>query len=391
MDGIIKPHGKGELVQQNISNIDYYTIKNLPSLKINDKTISDVIQISEGVYTPLTGFMCMKDIESFLSNNKLLTDDSWPLPIILQITQEEAKKLPIKGEIILLDEKNGDPVGILDIQSVDEFNSENFIKSWFSTNDNNHPGLKEIIKNGNYIVSGRTYIFDSYRQLTKKHHEYSPKQTREIFYHNGWYNIVGFHTRNIPHTGHEHIQIKALELSNADAILLSPVTGIKKTGDFSSDVIIACYQKLIKIGIYKPKGALLSGFNTYSRYAGPREAIFTAICRKNFGCNSFIIGRDHTGVGGYYAPNASQKIFDRIDLDMEIISFETASYCAKRNIVTNDFKDPLYKKYRHEISATSIRDFLRKSEKIPSYLLRSELSKYLTETYKNQPENIFCK
>ncbi len=136
---------------------------------------------------------------------------------------------------------------------------------------------------------------------------------------------------------------------------------------------------------------MLSGFNTYSRYAGPREAIFTAICRKNFGCNSFIIGRDHTGVGGYYASNASQKIFDRIDLDMEIISFETASYCAKRNIVTSDYKNPLYGNSGHEISATSIRDFLRKSEEIPSYLLRSELSKYLTEMYKNQPENIFCK
>jgi pyruvate kinase len=391
MDGIIKPHGKGELVQQSISNIDYYTIKNLPSLKINDKTISDVIQISEGVYTPLTGFMCIKEIESVLSNNKLLTDDSWTLPIVLQITQKDAAKLPGKGEIILIDSKNGERVGVLDIQSVEKFNSGNFIKSWFGTEDKNHPGVKEIINNGNYIVSGTTFLFNSYRQQTKMHHEYSPKQTREIFYHNGWYNIVGFHTRNIPHTGHEHIQIKALEISNADAILLSPVTGIKKTGDFSSDVIIACYQKLITKEIYKPKGALLSGFNTYSRYAGPREAIFTAICRKNFGCNSFIIGRDHTGVGDFYLPNASQKIFDRIDLDMNILLFETVSYCTKRNIVTDDFKDPLYKEHRHEISATDIRDHLRKLEKIPSYLIRSELSQFLSETFINQPENIFCK
>ena len=345
MDGIIKPHGKGELVQQSISNIDYYTIKNLPSLKINDKTISDVIQISEGVYTPLTGFMCIKEIESVLSNNKLLTDDSWTLPIVLQITQKDAAKLPGKGEIILIDSKNGERVGVLDIQSVEKFNSGNFIKSWFGTEDKNHPGVKEIINNGNYIVSGTTFLFNSYRQQTKMHHEYSPKQTREIFYHNGWYNIVGFHTRNIPHTGHEHIQIKALEISNADAILLSPVTGIKKTGDFSSDVIIACYQKLITKEIYKPKGALLSGFNTYSRYAGPREAIFTAICRKNFGCNSFIIGRDHTGVGDFYLPNASQKIFDRIDLDMNILLFETVSYCTKRNIIFEYFFNWLVYKY----------------------------------------------
>ncbi|MBT6113954.1 MAG: hypothetical protein HOH03_10125 [Candidatus Marinimicrobia bacterium] len=391
MDGIIKPHGKGELVHQSIPKVDDYTIKNLPSLKINDKTISDVIQISEGVYTPVSGFMSKKEIESVLSNNKLLTDDSWTLPIILQITQSDVANLPSKGEIILKDSKNGEAVGVLDIQSVEKFNPGDFIKSWFGTDDENHPGVKETINKGNYIVSGKTFLFNSYRQQTKKHHEYSPKQTREIFYHNGWYNIVGFHTRNIPHTGHEYIQIKALDLSNSDAILLSPVTGIKKSGDFSSDVIIACYQKLIKQGIYNPKGALLSGFNTYSRYAGPREAIFTAICRKNFGCNSFIIGRDHTGVGNFYAPNASQEIFDRIDLDMEIISFETASYCAKRNIITSDFTDPRYSNYRHEISATLIRDCLRNSEEIPSYLISSELGQFLSETLMNQPEYLFCK
>ena len=389
MDGIIKPHGEGELVQQCLSNIDSYIIKKLPSLKINKKTLSDVVQIAEGVYTPVTGFMCTKEIESILSKNKLLSGESWTLPIILQITQIEAATLPSKGEIKLIDSINGELVGILDIHAIEKFYPGNFIKSWFGTENNNHPGLKEIINNGNYIISGRTYLFNSYHQKTKKHHEYSPKQTREIFYHNGWYNIVGFHTRNIPHTGHEHIQIKALELSNADAILLSPVTGIKKTGDFSPDVIIACYQKLIKKGIYKPKGALLSGFNTYSRYAGPREAIFTAICRKNFGCNSFIIGRDHTGVGGFYPPRASQKIFDRIDLDMEILLFETASYCAKRNIVTSNFKDPLYENYRHEISATSIRDCLRNSEEIPSYLLRSELSQLIIQAYQKEPSQVF--
>lgn len=391
MDGIVKPHGDGELVQQSIPIVDSKTLKNLPSLEINEKTISDVVQISEGVYSPLTGFMGIEEINSVLSKNKLLTSENWTLPIILQITQKDAENLPSKGKVILKNSKNDQAVGVLEIQSIEKFNAQNYIKRWFGTNDENHPGIKEILNKGNYLASGKTFLFNSYRQLTKNHHEYSPKQTREIFYHNGWYNIVGFHTRNIPHTGHEYIQIKALELSNADAILLSPVTGIKKSGDFSSDVIINCYQKLIKKGVYQPKGALLSGFNTYSRYAGPREAIFTAICRKNFGCNSFIIGRDHTGVGGYYKQNASQKIFDRLDLGMEVISFETASYCSKRKIVTSNFRDPLYENSQKDISATSIREFLRKSEKIPSYLIRSELSKYLIQAYKTHPENIFCK
>jgi len=390
MDGIIRPHGGGELVQQNISKIDFKKIKSLPSLKIDEKTISDIVQISEGVYSPLTGFMNTEEINSVLSDYKLLTGETWTLPIILQITQSDVAKLPQNGNTLLIDSKNGEAVGILDIQSIENINSENYIKNWFGTNDENHPGVKEMINRGNYIVSGKTFLFTSYRHLTKKHHEYSPKQTREIFYHNGWYNIVGFHTRNIPHAGHEYIQKKALELSNADAILLSPVTGLKKSGDFSSEVIINCYQKLIKRGIYKPKGALLSAFNTYSRYAGPREAVFTAICRKNFGCNNFIIGRDHTGVGGFYPADASQKIFDRLDLGMEILTFDNASYCTERKKITNDFKDSKYDHSRIEISATSIRDYLRKSEEIPSYLIRSELLEFLQDMYKNEPKNIFC-
>jgi len=389
MDGIIKPHGGGELVQESISEMDSYDIKNLPSLKINEKTISDVVQISEGVYTPVTGFMCIKEIESVLSNNRLLTDVSWTLPIVLQLTKSEIAKLPHKGEIILIDTKNDVQVGILDIQIVEKFNPGDFIKSWFGTEDKSHPGVKEILNSGDYIVSGKTFLFNSYRQKTKKHYEYSPKQTREIFYHNGWFNIVGFHTRNIPHSGHEYIQRKALELSNTDAILLSPVTGIKKTGDFTTKAIIACYQHLIKNEVYKPKGALLSAFNTYSRYAGPREAVFTAICRKNFGCNLFIIGRDHTGVGSYYSPNASQKIFDRIDLEMEILQFETAAYCSKRNLVTTDFDDSIHDKSRIDISGTKIRDYIKNEKRIPRYLMKQELSSILEQIFKENPGEVF--
>ena len=389
-DGIIKPHGKCELINQVVSNIDISSKKHLPCLKINNKVISDVVQISEGVYTPLNGFMSIEEIESVLVNNKLLTGEDWTLPVILQVTKNEIETIPSKGQVILLDDRSQSPVGILEIQSIEKFTPESFLKRWFGTENKNHPGVKELIGNGNYIISGKTYLSDTYRQSTKTIFEYSPKQTREIMYHNGWYNLVGFHTRNIPHSGHEHIQLKALELSNADAILLSPVIGMKKKGDFTSDIIIKCYEKLIKKGFYNPKGALLNGFNTYSRYAGPREAIFTAICRKNFGCNSFIIGRDHTGVGTFYSSNASQKIFDKINLDMNILFFESVSFCSMRNIITSDFSNTKHNVSRYEISATIIRNLIRDYQDIPSYLLQSDLSELLKKAYKNNSKNIFC-
>ena len=389
MDGIIKPHGDGDLVQQIISEID--EIDKLHSLKLDEKNISDVIQICEGVYTPINGFMNIDEIKSVLLNNELLTGEKWTLPIILQVTKSDISKLPIEGKILLRDSIKSELVGYLDIQTIEKFNSIDFVKEWFGTYDKSHPGVKEILNGGDYIVSGKTFLFNKYRQQTKKDFEFSPKQTREIFYHNGWYNIVGFHTRNIPHTGHEYIQRKALELSKADAILLSPVAGIKKEGDFKTNVIINCYEELINMGAYYPKGVLLSAFNTYSRYAGPREAVFTAICRKNFGCNNFIIGRDHTGVGDFYASDASQKIFDTIDLGMGILFFETASYCPKRDKVTTIFNNQDYNKTRTEISATSIRKLLTTGKEIPAYLLRSELSQLIIQAHQKEPAEIFHK
>jgi pyruvate kinase len=390
LDGIVKPHGNKELVQQTISDSNDYEDINLPSIEINEKNISDLIQIAEGVYSPLTGFMNLEEVNSVLQKNKLRGGENWTLPIILQIDESKIDKIPHSGRVVLIDSKIKKPVGILDIENIEKIEPyEQIIKLWFGTNDPNHPGVKEILKGGAFIVSGKTFLLSKYRQNTKREYEFSPKQTREIFYHNGWYNIVGFHTRNIPHTGHEFIQKQALEISNAEAVLLSPVTGIKKKGDFRSNIIMACYQNMIKSDVYKPYGALLSPFNTYSRYAGPREAVFTAICRKNFGCNYFIVGRDHTGVGGYYAPDASQKIFDEMDLGIEILSFDTASFCPQRNIVTSEFKRPSQDESRIELSATAIREKLKSKKKIPSYLLRPELAEILLKMNEENPSDIF--
>ena len=167
---------------------------------------------------------------------------------------------------------------------------------------------------------------NNYYRNTKNKYELTPLQSRFVFDHNGWHNIVGFHTRNVPHSGHEYIQLASLKKINADAIFISPVTGEKKVGDFLADPIIQCYDLLIKELAYYPYGAIIGSFNTHSRFSGPREAIFTALCRQNFGCNYFIVGRDHTGVGNYYDPNASIRLFDKLDLDIKILSFYPVVY-----------------------------------------------------------------
>lgn len=172
---------------------------------------------------------------------------------------------------------------------------------------------------------------------------------------------------------------------NADALLISPVIGPKKKGDFAADVILRSYEKMISEGFYLPHKVLLGAFSTYSRYSGPREAVFTALCRKNFGCSHFIVGRDHTGVGNFYSSNASQEIFSKIgDIGIKPVFFDTAYYCKECNAVTDNCEHS--DKERTKISATEVRKFLLKNERPPEYLLRSEISEVLENMIKqNEP------
>jgi len=386
----ILPHGDNDLVNQEINQLSKDEMDDMPYLLINEDVISDVVQIAEGVYSPLTGFMNSLEVESVLNSNKLLSGIPWTIPIMFQLSKDEINHVPQEGKILLKSKFDAQPLGVLIVKSIEKLNFKRKIAiKWFGTDDNNHPGVKKLFNSGEYIISGEAFLFKEYREKTKRIHEYTPHNTREIFYHNGWHNVIGFHTRNIPHKGHEYIQKISLEISSSDAILISPVTGSKKSGDFSSEVIIACYEKLIESGIYNPNKVLLSTFNTYSRYSGPREAVFTAICRKNFGCNYFIVGRDHTGVGNYYDPNESQKIFDSLDLGIKVLFFNQASYCSKRKIITTEFNKSPYKNSQLELSGTIIRDLIRNGKEIPNYLLEPSLEKILKKLYKDKSESIF--
>ena len=218
-----------------------------------------------------------------------------------------------------------------------------------------------------------------------KYFEFTPAETRTIFEHKGWNRVVGFHTRNVPHRVHEYIQLDALEKYNCDGLFIHPIVGQKKKGDFQKEVILNTYDTVIKK--YYPKGkSLLGAFQSYSRYAGPREAIFTALCRKNFGCNYFIIGRDHTGVGNYYDKDASIKIFNRIDIDMNILPFNTMCYSTKENIISDYIagnNDLL------PLSGTVIRDSLRSNGCVPDYTVEKSVKQLIENCYSNNPIDLF--
>ena len=387
-DRITNPHG-GKLIQQHNKDINDEDLLNIFSIEIDANCESDIIQICEGTYSPITSFMNIEELISVLNNNMLPSGINWTLPILFQLNKREIESIPHNGEIALRSKMSGKIIAILYIDNIQKIDSiNNIANKWFGTDNIDHPGVFQFLNEGDYILSGKPFLVQKNKCLNMHPYELTPKQTRDIFNQKGWHDIIGFHTRNVCHSGHEYIQIEALKSTEADAIFISPVTGKKKKDDFTSEIIVQCYEELIKKGVYDPYGVLLGSFNTFSRYSGPREAVFTALCRKNYGCNYFIVGRDHTGVGNYYKSNDSIKIFDKLDIGMNILKFDTAYYCQKTKQITNNSVDQKQIKSALPISGTIIRDSLKSKNNIPDYIMNKEIIKMINKKYEIDPSRV---
>ncbi|MBU0743937.1 MAG: sulfate adenylyltransferase, partial [Gammaproteobacteria bacterium] len=380
---LIAPHG-GKLVDGClIGNIDSEELANSPKLPINKDILMDLEQLAVGTFSPLEGFLTKKDYQGVLDDMRLADGTPWTLPIILPVTQEEKKTLKIGKEIALTSQENGKIYGILELEEIYSFDKEEFAKKIFSTIDSKHPGVQHLEKMGDYLLGGKV------RLLCKCDTEFSrlnltPRQTRRIFESLGWSKVIGFHTRNVIHRSHEYLQLEAMERSGCDGLFVHPVAGKKKKGDYSTEAIVESYE--IMMEKYYPKNRVILGvFLTYSRYAGPREAIFTALCRKNFGCSHFIVGRDHTGVGDYYHPKASQEIFSQFDdLGIEPVFFDAVGYSKKLKQYIHskelDANDLLH------ISGTQARDMLRQKQLPADWFMRPEISTHIINKLNNGEE-----
>ena len=387
-NNIVPPHG-GRLVSMHLNDDVDLGSPDLLLVNIDEKVKSDVIQIANGVYSPLDRFMNLEELSVVLSENRLLDGSEWTMPIVFQSEQAGQKDISGREYISLQSPRDESFHAVIKSPVVEEIQDMHKVaQGWFGTDDNRHPGVKEFFARGNCIISGKVLLTRKHKNSTDSCYELTPRQTRGIFSQNGWSNVVAFHTRNVPHRGHEYIQLKALEDSKGDAIFISPVTGIKKTGDFLSRPIIECYNELIRSNFYGSSGAVIGAFDTYSRYCGPREAVFTAICRKNYGCNYFIVGRDHTGVGDFYAPDASLKAFDSLNLGINILSFETVSSVNDVTIM-GIVSNPDENQKIQPISGSAVRDCLVRGEQISSYLMRDEISKILHEMMRRDPSSVF--
>jgi sulfate adenylyltransferase len=373
---MIAPHG-GKLIERVLSQEKKEEVlqkaAGLPSLRLNSESISDVENIAFGNFSPLEGFLGNREYQSVLNHMRLTNDLPWPIPIVLDVVKEEADKLKEGQEVILLNESD-EPAAVLYLEEKYEYDKDELTEKVFQTTDTGHPGVAKVMDMKDALVAGK---IDLIQESPTPFYKYKlkPMETRILFKEKGWRTVVGFQTRNTPHIGHEYVQKTALTFT--DGIFVNPVIGRKKKGDFKDEVILASYDELVR-NYYLKERAVVVILQMEMRYAGPREAIFHAIIRKNFGCTHIIIGRDHAGVGNYYPPYAAQDIFEDFpDLGIAPLFFKSFSFCKKCNSVVNEKTCPHPPEDHINFSGTKIREMLVQGNIPPPELMRPEVAKII--------------
>ncbi len=374
----IAPHG-GRLVTNLVSGDEAQEIAEqatgLPRLILSPRQVSDLELLAVGALSPLDGFMGRTDYASVVHQMHLASGLSWTIPITLAVSKEAAAQFPLDTTVALADEDG--PMALLEVSDKYVYDKRVEAKFIYRTEDEAHPGVSALYRQGDVLLAGRVIAFRLPASDVPPGLRLTPTATRNAFIKRGWRRVVGFQTRNPIHRAHEYLLKCALEI--ADGLLIHPLVGETKGDDVPSDIRLRCYQALIEH--YFPRdGVLLSALPAAMRYAGPREAIFHALVRKNYGCTHFIVGRDHAGVGRYYGTYDAQRIFDEFDpkeLGITPLFFDHAFYCTSCQGMATAKICPHADAERVTLSGTKVREMLGRGELPPPEFTRPEVAKVL--------------
>jgi len=378
---MIEPHG-GRLVNRIVSGERTASLeaeaRELPVIQLNPFEVSDLEMLAIGAFSPLEGFMGRADYDRVIKDKRLASGLPWTLPVTLAVDQEKADSLKSASRVALAD-ANGALLAVLEIQDVFRYDREAEVLAVFLTANDDHPGARYVASRGDWIVGGPVHVFRRPNADHFSKYRLDPADTRRLFEEKGWKTVVGFQTRNPVHRAHEYIQKSALEI--VDGLLLHPIAGETKSDDISLEVRLRCYEVLLEN--YYPRDRAQLALNPASmRYAGPREAIFHAIMRRNYGCTHFIVGRDHAGVGDYYGTYDAQKIFDTVDmakLGIQPLKFEHAFFCTRCRQMVSRKTCPHGKENHIFLSGTKVRELLSRGERPPAEFSRPEVARILID------------
>ncbi len=377
---VSKPHG-GKLVNRVLKGKRrqalYEEAAELPRIEVSYERIIDLHDIAFGVFSPLEGFMSQEDYINVLTDMRLSNDIPWTIPIILDVDPEEISGVK-EGDDIAITYK-GEIIAIMNIREIYGWDKKEYARYVYKTTDPQHPGVAKTYSRKELLIGGPIDLINTIKHPLENRILW-PMETRVLFREKKWKTIVAFQTRNVPHRGHEYVQKAALTF--ADGLLIHPLIGWKKPGDYKDEVIFAAYEALIKH--YYPKNVVvLAGLLMNMQYAGPREAVHHAIVRKNFGATHFIVGRDHAGVGDYYGPYEAWEIFDEFpDLGIVPLFIREAFYCKKCGGMVNEKICPHGPEHRIKISGTKIRAMIKEGKLPPEYMMRPEIAEVIL-SFKN--------
>ncbi|MBD1857235.1 MULTISPECIES: sulfate adenylyltransferase [Leptolyngbya] len=382
-DGIA-PHG-GELINRIVTGAQREEFLSkaefLPRVQLDERAVSDLQLIAIGGFSPLTGFMGKADYDRVVEEMHLANGLPWSIPVTLSVTEEVAAPLQ-EGSLVRLDDSTGRYIGVLQLSEKYTYDKAREAVKVYRTDEEKHPGVAVVYAQGNVNLAGEVWLLERDPHPLFPSYQIDPAVSRAAFREKGWKTVVGFQTRNPIHRAHEYIIKCALE--TVDGLFLHPLVGATKEDDISADIRMRCYE--IMLEHYFPNDRVILAINPAAmRYAGPREAIFHALVRKNYGCTHFIVGRDHAGVGDYYGTYDAQYIFDEFEPDalgIQPLKFEHAFYCTRTQGMATTKTSPSLPEERIHLSGTKVREMLRRGELPPPEFSRPEVAAELAKAMK---------